>query len=216
MSFITFNGLPVLRGRFVFPREGAWYASLDLDADDDAQLSGSASLVVGEASWRGFVRRAGVFAGAARVLVVGGAGGLGKPLASKFYQGAPLRLPLQDALSGAGETLSSSSDPSALGFLLPNWVRCAGDTAGGELASLAQLVGVSWRVLPSGEVFFGSDTFPALPGALVLYHDPARRHLILDLDAPDLMPGQSVNGLRVERVAYELSPTRFAVEAWTQ
>src|SRR4051812_35112985 len=122
MALATLNGLGVLEARIHLPREGCWWADVAVDVDDPAAVRGAATLAAGEAlTLRGTTVRAGLHAGSVTLQLVGGAGGLHRELAPKAYQGVPLRLPLQDALSEVGEVLAPTSDASVLGVLLTKW-----------------------------------------------------------------------------------------------
>jgi len=163
--------------------------------------------------------RAGLFAGQVRARVVGGAGKLGSELAPRWYAGAPRELPLRDLVEEAGERLASSSDPTVLGEVLtPGWARLRG-TASAALARLLEGTGASWRLLPSGELWVGPETWPTASGMadlVVLEEDRSRGRLVLVSEAPTLLPGQTLRGDRVSDVEITLEPERLRIEAWLE
>src|ERR1035437_4017416 len=108
MALATINGLDVLEARLHLPREGRWWADLAVDTDDAGARQGAAVIQLGEAlTLKGTTVRAGAYAGSVTLQVVGGSAGLMKVIQPKAYQGVPLRIPLQDALTEVGEVLAS-------------------------------------------------------------------------------------------------------------
>lgn len=205
-SLVLLNGsLDVIRACITLPRVGCWHAELEIDTDQASDLSGAAALSVADGAvfWVGSVFRGGVFAGRGKALLVGGTGGLKKTLPAKFYRGAPLRLPLGDALLEAGEVLSPTADPATLGMLLQNWTRRE-QSACLTVQELADVVGVPWRVLADGSLWIGPETWPAYTDDFeVVGEDPAAGYAEVDSDLPTLRPGQTLEGRKVGRVVHE-------------
>jgi hypothetical protein len=151
MAYCTVNGATVLGGTINLPKVGVWTADVELPAPAGVKtLSGRATLQLGPAiTLVGSYARTGLDGrGRLRARLSGGAGGLGKTLAPRSYLGVPMRIPLQDILTDAGETLSATADAAALAFQMPAWSRMS-SVAGVSLAALVTAVGASWRMLPT-------------------------------------------------------------------
>lgn len=214
MAFLTINEQPVVRASIAFPRIGVWHAELEIDAEEELSGAVELSFADGGLIWKGTVYRGGSFLGKTTAIILGGAGSLGKELPPKFYEGVPLRLPLQDALLEAGEQLSLFTSQEILNFLLQKWTRLRG-AAGRLVLDLANAAGASWRVLSTGEVWLGVDDFPAFIGDFtVLQEDLARQYAVLDQDLPVILPGVSLDGKKVGRVVYDLSASSMSTKVW--
>jgi hypothetical protein len=217
MSFLLFNGsIPVLRASLSFPRFGAWHGEIVLDTEEALDVAGPAALTLegGSATWTATITRGGVFGGKARAWVVGGAGGLSRRLAPRFYRGVPLRLPVQDLLLEVGERLSATADPALLSALLPAWTRME-RVAGALLSELVGAFGAPWRVLPSGEVWLGLETWAPFGGDfVVLDEDPGAGWADVDADPAELGPGVTLDGRRVGRLGHEFGPWGLRSRVW--
>ena len=206
----TLAGAPVLEARVRLPRAGAWVASVSVDTRD--LPSGRVELVVRDQTFAGTVRRAGLWRGTASVQLVGGAGGLATPLPPKAYRSTPLRIPLGDVLTAAGETLASDADEELLGRTLTAWVR----TAGPGSAALERLLagagpGYGWRVKAEGAVWVGAETWPELElaDAQLLVEEPHEGRAVVWDETLALRPGVTFMGRRVSLVEHHLSPDRL-------
>jgi hypothetical protein len=214
MAFLLANDIPVLSARIVFPRVGVWHAQIEVDEEE---LSGAVVLTTenGEVTWNGAVFLGGNFLGRATYQVLGGNASLYKPLTPKFWEGVPFRLPLQDLLASVGELLSPLSDQDALNFLLPKWTSRQG-SAGSLITLLCDVQeGLIWRVLRSGEVWVGKDTYPEFAGDYTLMNQNLLNYTAeLDLDFPSLQPGVTLEDKKVSRVAYELVGNKLGTKVW--
>lgn len=218
MAFATCAGSPVLRGSVHLPRVGAWQADLELDVD--VVPTGEVELRVGRAlTLRGTVVSGGLFAGEARVRVVGGRGKLSTELPARWYVGAPLSLVLGGVADEAGERLSTTIDAVLLATpMLPAWGRTAGPAAL-ALQQLAQTISVSWRVLPDGTLWLGEERWPAATGMadlVVLDEHRGEGRLLLSTEEPTLLPGQQLAQGKVSSVTYELSPSALRADVWLE
>jgi hypothetical protein len=155
---LQLNGIDVLDGVLQMPRIGRWTA--DLRIDSATVPSGSVTLTSsdGTLSLRGAVRRGGEYTEVGHVYLVGGTGGLEGETAPVYYRSVTLQTPLTALLQSLGETLSPTSDATALNTFLPRWTREKGP-GGPALARLADAAGVGWRVLDDGTVWLGRDAF---------------------------------------------------------
>ncbi|MGZ6094380.1 MAG: hypothetical protein ACXWUG_20260, partial [Polyangiales bacterium] len=156
MSFATLNGARVVRGSLTLPRIGRWHADLIVDASEP--IPGPVQLAFGDGAlvFRGTVFRGDVFQETFHCRIVGGTNGLAKELPAKFYRGIPLRLALRDLLAEAGETLSASADATVLDRLVPKWSRRRG-TAATSATELATIADASWRFMPNGSFWIGTE-----------------------------------------------------------
>lgn len=213
MAVLTCAGSPAITGEIEIPAGGPWHALLRLDRD--AALSGAVELrwEGATASWWGMVARGGVLVegGPVEVLVVGGAGRLGRVLPGASYRQATVRVVLGQLLADAGEVLSSSTPAALLSRTLPRWSRAEGPAAA-QLDALARVLGVGWRVLPSGQVWLGpAPSAVVLPAdAVLLRRQPALGQIELTTGRPwELVPGGLFEGQRVASVRIELTPSRL-------
>lgn len=217
MSYLEANGLPVLVGRMSFPSEGAWTASLDINAADlDAFEDGPVTIastdgvfaLVGTV-WTppGGAARAGTTLGKrTTVAVVGGAGGLAETTTPKGYTTSPVRLPLTDIMLAAGEELSTTVTAAVLDYPIGRWtlpaLRC--DTA---LRRLAEVPGLVWRVLPDGTVWLGEDAYEALEiehSVISEAPEAARMVVAPAYGAEAVMPGVTFRDRRVSFVVHSV------------
>jgi hypothetical protein len=215
MAFLLANDIPILSARMTFPRVGVWSAQIEIDSEEE--LSGKVALSTenGEITWNGTITRGSTFLGRASYFLLGGAGTLQHAVTAKFYEGSPLRLPVQDLLVAVGELLSPLSDQEALSFLLSKWGSIE-RSAGSLLTLLCGVVdGLLWRVLRSGEVWVGKDTYPEFSGDYVLIDENTISHTAdIDLDFPSLQPGVTLEDKKVSRVVYELTDNKLITKVW--
>lgn len=215
MSVLTCAGVDVLRGAIMLPLRGAWTARLELDESEDGAPTGSVTLAAdGGLSLVGTVVDSGTSNGRALVLVVGGRGGLGKRVSGAFRQ-AQLRDPLGTTISASGESLAASSSTSVLRVSLDRWTlgvysaaRALEEIADVATAQLGEAV--NWRILSSGDVWIGTESWPAATldaAADVLDVDPVRKQAVLGVEVPALLPGVNLDGVgRLAEVVHSIEP----------
>lgn len=214
MSLGTLNGAPVLGAWLAMPRLGVWTADVEVDAEQAPE--GSVELTLAGVKFLGTSYRAGQREGVVRAKVVGGAGRLAVEVPPKFYRGPTVGLVLRDLLSECRESLSASADQRALAKSLPAWSRARG-RASEAIRALAAHVGVAWRVLADGTVWFGEETWPTVSlEHAVLNADPEAGRLELDCETPSLVPGVMLAGKRIERVEVNLTEGALRVVALVQ
>jgi hypothetical protein len=203
MAILRCAGKPVFSLVMTLPLSGRWTATLDVDTDQ--ALSGAVALQDDGVTYKGYVVRAGVVAFGARVLAVGGTGGLSKPVDAKSYFRVSAKTVIAELLAGVGEVLDGSSSTALLATPLASWTRAGKQTAATALQALCDELGARWRVLPSGAVWVGVDTWPKSPKsleALMLDQDPALGTVLYAPDAITMRPGFTVQGRRVGRVEH--------------
>lgn len=169
----TLNGADILEGRLIFPLSGIWHGELWLSGDAPAQ--GPTELVVvgdGEPDVRFACAVASVASveGRSYAFIVGGSGGLsqsslGVPLDALHYDGDPEPVTAAELLSDICELAREQLDPAskaALGaFTAPSWLREAG-LAFYAMARVLRRWSLSARMLPSGALWAGQETWPAI------------------------------------------------------
>jgi hypothetical protein len=219
MSHSTLGTASILSGQVTLPRSGVWHAELDIDAPT-APAPGATVLQIGAAlKLRGTITQSGIFSGRVRVRVCGGAGTLSRELAPRWYEGAPLSLPLRDLVEEAGERLSAACDPDLVAIVLdPGWSRLPGP-AGESLGRLLDETGATWRVLPDGSIWAGPETWPASTGmadVLVLESHGGEGRKAIVTETPTLLPGQTFQGTKVALVQYTIGEDKLRAEVWAE
>lgn len=198
----------------LFQLAGTWTAYAVL-AEADQAPTGKVTLLFFGLELQGFVIRSGTAEGQASLLIAGGNGGLWAELPPRAYQQAPLRLPLQDLLTAAGEQLSPFSTTPVLQASLPAWVRRRGE-AGRSLDHLADAAGAVWRVQPDGLVFVGLDTWTEAPDfdRTLVHSDPVAARDDLAPIVPGVLPGQTLGGRKVGTVHYQATADALTARVW--
>jgi len=210
----TANGLSVLEGEIHLPLRGAWFAELELDSADAAKATGIVTIIAGDVKWVGRSIEVGSFVGRVKVSVVAGAAGLGKPTSPRFYHAIPARIVIEDLLAEGKETLSSSSEKSKLDTLLPFWTRPAGSVTDG-LENVLDEIGATWRFLPDGTVWVGTETWPttSLANVVIEADSPQDSRLVFSSDTPSLITGVTFRDRKVARVEHRIGPGKTRTTA---
>jgi hypothetical protein len=145
-------------------------------------------------------------AGRSRLWIVGGAGGLAGQLVARDYtapRGVGADLVVGRMLADLGEQLAPSSELA--GLVVERWHR-GGLTGRQALTLFADRLGLDWRVLASGAVWLGVDSWPAADAlaGFVERVDHDARVIHCRPDGARLRPGVTVLGERIHRVRYLL------------
>lgn len=209
----TCNGSPILSLRLSLPPVGNWVAEVDVDSD--TELTGPIEIADEAVTYTGVVApgRSGLFVGHWRAYVVGGAGGLAQDVEARSYQRVTAMDVVSDLLGTVGETLSAASTRAALSQPLTYWTRSAG-RASVALTALCEALGARWRVLPSGEVWVGTETWPDVAPPLELDRDDPQGSRLLAPDTLELVPGVSLDGFHVGRVEHTIEDNRLRTTVW--
>lgn len=199
MADAEVNGLTVLQGDLLRPWSGRWTARVELDGGVSA--GDRAALRLLGTDYSGTVREAGVIGGRGYALIVAGAAGLDRALSAQHYAGGvSVRLLLADLLESLGEALAGTSDPALLATVLPAWTRPAG-VALDSLDALADYLGTTWRALPDGTVWVGSDTWtPSADEWRLTAGDPGAGRLTLAADVATFGPGDALDNASAYRI----------------
>lgn len=205
MSLVTLQGRSVLEARVVLPRVGRWVAELAVDSEEVP--SGLVTLRLGSLELVGTASRAGSTRGRAVVELVGGRGGLLKPLEARAFSGTTSGVLLQDAASSSGEQLSAEVPASLLSVSVPRWTRFRRSLLEELQALLPTLgAGVVFRFEPGAALWVGVDDFPAASLAhTVLLEEPHLGRMTIGCDDPALLPGTTFLGRKVEEVVHRIS-----------
>jgi hypothetical protein len=213
MAFCKLNDFAVIAGAITLPLVGRPTAEMRIDAPagEGAPVAGDAVTVKFEdgTTYKMAVARAGDDNGLTRVLLVGGAGGLGKPIKPRFYGPIPTNVVMGDIITDAGETAGQLDLPGKL----PMWTRTEGPAVTAIQALFLQLDGRSWRILADGTVWAGVEAWPAGPPVQVLEQRSAAGAYVLEA-VPSLVPGVTLAELgQVVRVVHTIGP-QLRAEAW--
>jgi hypothetical protein len=184
----------VSSGVIHLPRMGIWHADLVIDAPGIGTQAGQVTITLcGSLNFVGtFASNGTTQRGTLRAHINGGGGGFSRVLPPKGYRLTTFGGVLNDILSTAGETASSTIDPGILGIQLPFWARMQ-QTAGLALASLLQVTGSSWRMLPNGQLWLGVETYPAgtMSGVIQISFEPELNRYEFVSYSPTILPGQT-------------------------
>lgn len=200
---LTVNGAHVLGIRLTLPLSGVWVASIEVDSETAITDAVTIKQADTSLSYAGYVIRSGEVSGACFMDVIGGSGGLANDVTARSYRDVTVKTVLSEALAAVGEALDSTATRSTLAMSLPFWSR-SGGRASLAVSALADKASARWRVLASGAVWFGADTWPDYRGELPteLNRDPAASTLLLAPDDIGLTPGVTLRGERIGRVEH--------------
>jgi hypothetical protein len=208
MGLTTLQGLPVLSLLLTRPIMTGWAASLEVDYQDSQELfEGLLELKDERIAYKGTALHIGIVSGVARIALAGGRGGLIKELpAAQHFRDVTVRTLVQALLGAAGETLDATSTREVLDRRVAFW-SFAKERASLALSTLADRLSVRWRVLPNGNVWFGTDAYPEIDDAidatlLELDRDDAAGNVLLATETLELGPGVTLSGRRVGRVEH--------------
>ena len=196
---------------------GVWTATVETG---DAAPAGAVAIELAAEdgsvdTFRGVVRPgSGEHAGRSRLWIVGGAGGLAGELVARDYThplGVDAALIVGHLLADLGEQLDPSVALAA--FRLERWHR-GGATGRQALSLLADRLGLEWRMLDSGAVWLGVETWPAADALAGFVSSVDRGASVVHVrpDVARLRPGMTVLGERVHRVRYLLDESGLRAE----
>ncbi len=221
--------LPILGGSMRLATGRPWSAVVDVHAEAELAELSPASIVLTredgtEDVFVGAVRKSALNDGRAQlsVTVVGGRGLIARTIGPRDYdKGAtevPVGLIVAGIMADAGELLADGVVAALDQITVPHWHRIEGP-ASDALDLLVSVLGtkapgLAWRVLPSGRVWAGIETWPAGPDLRRLGYeleDGGRRY---GPDGGQILPGQLLEGRRVVDVVYQLGgPLRATARA---
>lgn len=195
------------------PLRGNWSAVVALDGEHD--VSGTVELKLGDQLFRGATKRSTPSQGRTTVQLVGGAGALRSArVRPQQYRSATVRQIIEQLLGPIGEALSGAAGHESMDRRI-DWVRTA-DTAARQLDLLSAHLGLGWRVLDTGEVWVGAESWPDDPSAVVLETRIDDRQVICDGTDPSIRPGTTVGGHRIADVTHHWGSSRSVAEMYVQ
>lgn len=217
MAYLTANGQDVVAADVFLPRTGVWRADLTLQTADAASFApGTRVTLAGALGLTGTVRRSGLSVGHVFLRMVGGAGGLAAELAPKSYRSISLKIPIGDILSDAGETLDATSDAGILASALNFWSRSRGP-AGSALNALTFSADATWRVLPNGNIWVGTESWPTSSMKYdLLLDEPSLGRFQFFAVTPTILPGQTLDGRRISYVEHHFDARSLRSRAWVE
>lgn len=214
MSYLTLNDQLCIAATVHLPCKGAWTSDVETPHIPSVAVGDPVTLALGSQSFVGTVHRVSTSEGNGfDVRIVGGKNGLSRVLSAAQFVKPTAKNVLDAALTEAAEVLSALSDMTSLATLLDFWERPA-RTLGQELDALSRLLGLVWRVLPSGDVWLGSDDWTAasVSDYDVLEHVADTGRLIFAADDPTVLPGQTFAGVRASLVIHRITADETRTE----
>jgi hypothetical protein len=205
-------GKSITHARVHLPAFGVWWAEVSLD--EEAQLSGSAALIMADLVLIGTIMSGGPGPkGRSRYRIAGGAGAWGKSVDPKSYAndaGVKASTVLTDAATACGERLDGATLPETR--LGPAFVRELGPAA----RVLEQVVPANWYVGEDGITRVGARPVHDLSVTVdIAKTDRARGTIELATETiATVLPGIRIDGLVAVDVMHEISPGAVRTVIW--
>jgi hypothetical protein len=191
---------------------GAWTAVVRAGAE---VAVGATTLTIEGQAFRCYVRESTRDGGSWRLDCIGGqANGWAAALPAKSYRSVTVQTIVDDLMRESGEAVSSTVDAAILSRPLGLYHRSAGRTWF-ALDELATVLGVTWRVLGDGTLWFGADTWAAGEVASDVLQVANADTATIHTKAPVLRPGMTWQGRRAERVDVVLESNGLRALLWT-
>lgn len=215
-AYVTANGKDCITARIDMPLNGAWTAELAVDSAN--AISGKVEIVVADkVSFVGFVRRGAPALDVGIYRVVAGGGGLNKDASAKSYRQTPLNIPLNDLIAISEDSMDETADQNVLSATLKNWVVPV-QQVGAAINKLVKSQGdsVTWRILQNGNLWVGTDSWPAASVQYeLLFEDKRMGMKMLDVDLPTIVPGVTLNDEKITYVQYQYGEKGGRTSVWT-
>lgn len=176
------------------PLSGLWVATLALT--DVKTIPAVATLHIGSTAWTGIPDMVGDYAGQTSLRLVGG--GLAKAsIPGAYFSGVAFKAILTTACTAAGVLVTTDLDTTAT-----SWTRPA-CTLACEVDRIARHAGKSWRALPNGKLWLGSETWPEIkPIPQLRFAKASEKMREYYTDEPTLTPGKTVSGFRISHAVF--------------
>lgn len=196
---IQLNDNDLSRLRLRLTMYGAWVGEcVHSDPSLVPSVGDSASVVLASQTFVGTVVRVATLEDMSYdTLIVGGGGGLSTLLGPLQLVAPSVSDVLSAALSGTGESLSSTVLPSVLQTQLQSWRRPS-RTLGRELDAVCAALpsGSTWRILRDGTVWVGQDPEAGTGQAVVqdydvMSWDASQGLVVIAAEDPTVIPGQT-------------------------
>lgn len=203
MSTATLAGHRVTHARVHLPAWGIPWA--EVSVDEEATLSGRASLVVADLTLSGTIMSGGAGPkGRSSFRLAGGAGSWGRTIPARSYAndaGVKVATVLADAANACGEALDLATVPAKV--LGPAWAR--DEAPAGRV--LEHIAPAGWHVAEDGTTKIGKRPAAKLTASVdIATIDRSRRVLTLAADAiASIVPGVVVEGIEAVDVLHEIA-----------
>ncbi len=225
MSLVTINDVPVLSGSIAMPLIGVWTADVVIDQPDGTGFDAGTRVTISSADGAELVGtvaagRSGSFLDSVHVRVLGGAGGMSRTAQPRSYASpsAYVRDVLNGLASDSGETLSADIPSSVSAAPLNAWSVMAVPVSQ-ALVTLINAVseGSSWRLLPDGTLWIGTESWPtASPAVDILSQNPVDGTYDLGVNTVSVIPGVTLENVgQVARVEHQILPEKIRSRVWT-
>src|SRR5262245_48193536 len=216
----SLGDLAVQNGDLRLRQWAPWLAYLECPIGSAPAAGEAATLVVRredetETTFTGTARRAGVVPGSESLFVslVGGAGKLldELPAVDHVAGSTPVLAGLvaRRIADDAGELLADGVEAALDARTLQRWHRASGMPGAVALDLLAAELGYVWRVLPSGRIWIGAETWPETAAPTYITEDPDDGSVTYAPDGAPIVAGQLVAGVRVVEAAYTFAPGKL-------
>lgn len=192
----TLNGEPVLTASVHFPLSGSWSGEVQVAADDAPIAGAVVTFSLAGTDFTARVTRSGVEAERARVRLTGGSVDWSATQAVKHYRDSTSDQVLADV-----SVVPAVATGSSLAF----WTRNPG-TTGSTVKSIADNLGVNWRVNPNGTVRIQPEAPVQITGtdAVETDRDPSRGLVTVAVEDALILPGVLFGDDSVGDVTYDL------------
>ena len=200
MISATLNKEHVISLQMHMTVRGAWSATVNVASDNQLSVGAAVELVLHEEIWVARVTRTEIFGERLLVQLTGGPYDWCEVREVKHYTATTAATVLKD--------LGIKTDKPATSRL-DFWTRNPG-TTGTALESLAQKLGVPWKVNPDGTVQLREPDAPQeidKEAAMELNREPTRGLVNMAPETDAVRPGQTVNGDVIGDVIYEIGDT---------
>ncbi len=204
VSTLATGPINVIKGFIDETLEGAWTATLDLDAD--ANLVGPVVMDIdGITIWNGVQRRGAEEFGRVPTQLIGGAGKLSANLIARSYDTASILDILTDITVDAGEVISPLIDATILLAQVARWSRPTGAAGLSIKQVVDETTADHWRVRRDGLVWMGAETYPVVPPSFLfteILREPEQGRIVIAPEDFQLLvaPGDNFEGRNVSSV----------------
>lgn len=210
------SGVAITEIIISLPRAGAWVADLALTTADPP--SGRVEIDLADSlTLAGTVSRADEIGGVVRARVVAGGDGLRKKVKPKHYTSPTAGIVLRDLLADVGEELASGIAPGLLNAQFEHWTTMTMPCGQAIRCLFPDLGELAWRHQPDGKLWVGAETWA--DSGVTEYTDtsasPENATFEVTLLAPELLPGRSLDGRKVDAVELRATGSGVSATVWT-
>jgi hypothetical protein len=188
---------------------GAWTAHLETTAE--TAIAGAVTITIqhgdeAAATFHGTVDDGAPYEGRAPLVVVGGTGGLAKrPAKGTYYTASPSAVEVEKLVGDIVLEAGAARAPGVplVGFRASAWSRLDSESHARALSRIADRFDLAWRVLDSGALWVGPETWPdAVLDGQELDVNTDARIVRFAFTVASARPGTTVDGRRVSLVVF--------------